>query len=48
MAELPDHFPVPVNADGDGPAASDEAVRTVRWCGDVNCPEEPVRELGPG
>jgi hypothetical protein len=37
MFELPDHFPIPVNADGDGPALDGEAVLTVCWCGNPNC-----------
>lgn len=47
MLDLPDHYSILVNADGDGPAGLDEAIRTVCWCGDVNCSEEPARELEP-
>lgn len=40
MYDVPDHFPIDVNADGDGPARPDEAVATVCWCGRAGC-EDP-------
>ena len=38
MFELPEHFPIPVNVDGQGPTNTDEAVRIVCWCANgENC-----------
>lgn len=39
MFELPDHLPMPVNVNGQGPADEDEAVATVCWCGNEKCEE---------
>lgn len=39
MYDVPEHFPIPVNKDGQGPAEPDEAVALVCWCPkSVNCP----------
>lgn len=37
MFDLPEHFPMPVNADGDGPAEKDEFDHLECWCGDSSC-----------
>lgn len=37
MYEIPEHFPMPLNADGQGPAEPAETVRVVCWCGDEAC-----------
>lgn len=37
MPELPEHFPIPINGNGDGPAAPSETVAVVCWCGDPTC-----------
>jgi len=37
MLELPDHYPIDVDADGNGPAFGDDIAATVCWCGDQKC-----------
>ena len=38
-SDLPQHVPMPINADGDGPADPDETVGVVCWCGQPDCRE---------
>lgn len=37
MWEVPDHFPIDVDAAGHGPAEGGEVVARVCWCGDDSC-----------
>lgn len=38
MYELPEHFPIPVDENGDGPVPYDEEpARIVCWCGTKDC-----------
>lgn len=37
MFDLPEHFPIEIDINGNGPADSDEAVATICWCGEKNC-----------
>lgn len=37
MWDMPDHFPMPVNADGDGPCSIEELDRVICWCPDPDC-----------
>lgn len=41
MIDLPEHYPIGVNANGDGPVMEDapEYDRTVCWCGVEGCVE---------
>lgn len=50
MWDIPEHGPIDVNADGDGPAGPHEAVRTVCWCRDgASCAViPPTPHSGPG
>lgn len=45
MFDLPEHFPMPVNADGAGPVDEwgEEYDHTECWCGDTTC--EKWRDL---
>lgn len=38
MGDLPEHFPMDVNADGQGPMSPDPAHHWVCWCSDPKCP----------
>lgn len=42
MFDLPEHLPLPVNAQGQGPADPDDTVAVVCWCNDPAC-----QEFGP-
>ena len=38
MFDLPEHFPIPVDENGDGPVPYDEVPdRIVCWCGKEDC-----------
>lgn len=37
MWDMPEHFPMPVNADGDGPCSIEELDRVICWCSDPDC-----------
>lgn len=37
MYDLPEHFLIPVNKDGDGPAEEQDTVDYVCACGDPEC-----------
>lgn len=37
MSDLPEHYPINVNINGDGPAFGRDIARTVCWCGDPEC-----------
>ena len=37
MFDMPEHFPMPINAEGNGPAEAYEAIGTVCWCGVNGC-----------
>jgi hypothetical protein len=39
MPDPPEHLPVPINANGDGPCPAEEAVAIVCWCGETDCLE---------
>jgi hypothetical protein len=39
MPDVPDHFPMEVDARGRGPADPEEACRVVCWCGQPECRE---------
>lgn len=36
---MPDHFPMPINKDGEGPAEPDETVGWECWCNKPGCLE---------
>ena len=48
MYDLPDHFPIPCNADGEGPVPDDEADHIECWCvlGRA-CPTLSEKEISP-
>ena len=37
MHETPEHFPIDVDEDGNGPAFGADVVRTACWCGVEGC-----------
>lgn len=37
MFDIPDHFPIPVDVLGRGPAAPEDTVAEVCWCGASGC-----------
>jgi hypothetical protein len=37
MYDLPEHCPIPITKDGEGPAMGDDAVMSVCWCGQHDC-----------
>lgn len=37
MFDLPEHFPIDVDATGNGPAFGDNIADTVCWCGELSC-----------
>jgi hypothetical protein len=37
MHDLPEHYPIPIDKDGNGPAEGDDVVRIACWCGDDDC-----------
>lgn len=39
MYDEPDHFPIDIDADGNGPALGADVARTVCWCGVDGCVE---------
>lgn len=42
MPDLPEHCPIPIDAQGRGPADPDDTVAIVCWCGAPECPELEV------
>lgn len=41
MFDMPEHFPIDVDADGRGPAFGDDIADTVCWCGAPGCEKWP-------
>jgi hypothetical protein len=41
MHDTPEHFPIPVDRDGNGPASLDDTVKVVCWCPTPGCAVGP-------